>query len=202
MRIARDVTQLVGNTPLVRLNHVVEPESAEVAAKLEMMNPGFSVKDRIALNMIDDAEARGLLDPETVIVEATSGNTGIGLAWISAARGYHCIVTVSARNSPERIALLRGLGAEVVITPADQGTPGAIEEANRIAAKLPKAFMPRQHWNPANPEAHVKTTGPEIWNDTEGKVDIFVAAAGTGGTISGTGQYLKSKNPAIRIVVV
>lgn len=202
MRIARDATQLVGNTPLVRLNHVVEPESAEVAAKLEMMNPGFSVKDRIALNMINDAEERGLLDADTVIVEATSGNTGIGLAWISAARGYRCIVTVSARNSPERIALLRGLGAEVVITPADQGTPGAIEEANRIAANLPKSFMPRQHWNPANPEAHVKTTGPEIWHDTDGKVDFFVAAAGTGGTVSGTGQYLKSMNPAIQIVVV
>src|SRR5690606_37741926 len=149
-----------------------------------------------------DAEERGLLTPDTVIIEATSGNTGIGLAWIAAIRGYRLIITMSARNSPERVALLRALGAEVILTPADQGTPGAIEEANRIAASLPKTFMPRQPWNPANPEIHRRTTALEIWEDTDGQVDVFVAGAGTGGTITGVGQVLKQKKPGVRIAVV
>lgn len=201
MRIARDATELVGNTPLVRLNRVVG-EGATVYAKLEAYNPGFSVKDRIALNMIRDAEARGILKPDSVIVEATSGNTGIGLAWVAAVLGYRLIITVSARNSRERIALLRALGAEVVLTPAETGTPGAIEEANRIAASLPSAVMMRQHWNPANPEAHRLTTAREIWEDTEGAVDIFVAITGTGGTITGIGQVLKEYKPEVQIVAV
>lgn len=202
MRVARDATELVGHTPLVRLNKVVPPNGATVYAKLEMFNPGFSVKDRIALNMIRDAEERGQLTPDTVIIEATSGNTGIGLAWISAIKGYKLVITMSARNSPERIKMLRALGAEVILTPADQGTPGAIEEANRIAATLPKTFMPRQHWNPANPDAHRKTTALEIWEDTDGKVDIFVAGAGTGGTVTGVGETLKERNPSIQVIVV
>jgi cysteine synthase A len=201
MRIARNATELVGQTPLVRLNKVVG-EDAIVYAKLEAFNPGFSVKDRIALNMIRDAEARGILKPDSVIVEATSGNTGIGLAWIAAALGYRLIITVSARNSKERIALLRALGAEVVLTPAETGTPGAIEEANRIAASLTNAVMMRQHWNPANPEAHRLTTAREIWEDTEGTVDIFVAITGTGGTITGIGQVLKELKPEVQIVAV
>ncbi|MBX6343223.1 MAG: cysteine synthase A, partial [Thermomicrobiaceae bacterium] len=201
MRIARDATELVGNTPLVRLNRVV-PEGARVYAKLESYNPGFSVKDRIALNMILDAERRGALEPGGTIVEATSGNTGIGLAWVAAIRGYRCVITMSARNSPERIAILRALGAEVVLTPAEAGTPGAIEEARRIAAEIPGAFMPRQHWNPANPAAHYHHTAEEIWNDTDGTVEVFVAAFGTGGTISGVGERLKELNPEIRIITV
>ncbi|HUZ02952.1 MAG TPA: cysteine synthase A [Thermomicrobiaceae bacterium] len=202
MRSARDATELVGHTPLVRLNKVVAPGGATVYAKLEMFNPGFSVKDRIALNMVRDAEQRGVLTPGTVIVEATSGNTGIGLAWVAAIRGYRIIITMSARNSPERVTLLKALGAEVVLTPADQGTPGAIEEANRIAETLPKVWKPRQHWNPANPDAHRLTTAVEIWEDTDGRVDIFVAGAGTGGTITGVGEALKERNPNIQVVVV
>lgn len=201
MRIAKDATELVGNTPLVRLNKVVG-SNATVYAKIESRNPGFSIKDRIALNMINDAEKRGIMKPDTVLVEATSGNTGIGLAWVSAIRGYRLIITVSARNSPERIAMLKALGAEVVVTPADAGTPGAIEEANKIASSLPSAFMPRQHWNPANPEAHRLGTAREIWEDTDGAVDVFVGAFGTGGTISGVGEGLKAYNSEIRIITV
>jgi cysteine synthase len=196
-----DAAQLVGDTPLVRLNRVV-PDGARVYAKLEAFNPGFSVKDRIALKMIEDAEHAGLLNKDSVIIEATSGNTGIGLAVIAAVRGYRSIITMSARNSPERIALLRALGAEVVLTPAEDGTPGAIEEARRIAESTPSSFMARQHWNPSNPAAHRTTTAQEIWIDTEGEVDIFVAAFGTGGTISGVGQALKEHNPEIQIVTV
>jgi cysteine synthase A len=201
MRIANDATELVGNTPLVRLNKVVG-NNATVYAKLEAYSPGYSIKDRIALNMINDAEKRGVLKPDTVIIEATSGNTGIGLAWVCAIRGYRLIITVSARNSPERIAMLRALGAEVIVTPADAGTPGAIEEANKIAASLPSVFLPRQHWNPANPEAHRVGTAREIWEDTDGSVDIFVAAFGTGGTITGVGEGLKAFNPEIKIITV
>jgi cysteine synthase len=196
-----DLTQLVGNTPLLRLNRVVDG-NATVYAKLEAYNPGFSVKDRIALNMIEEAERRGEIGPGSVIVEATSGNTGIGLAWVAAVKGYRAILTMSARNSPERIALLRALGAEVVLTPAEEGTPGAIEEARRIAEATPSSYMARQHWNPDNPAAHRNTTAQEIWDDTDGEVDIFVAAFGTGGTISGTGQRLKELNPEIQIVTV
>jgi cysteine synthase A len=201
MRVANDATELVGNTPLVRLNKVVS-SNATVYAKLEAYSPGYSIKDRIALNMINDAENRGVLNPDTVIIEATSGNTGIGLAWVCAIRGYRLIITVSARNSPERINMLRALGAEVVVTPAEGGTPGAIEEANRIAETLPSVFMPRQHWNPANPEAHRVGTAREIWEQTDGKVDIFVAAFGTGGTISGVGEGLKAFNSDIKIITV
>ena len=196
-----DASQLVGDTPLVRINRVV-PDGSRVYAKLEAFNPGFSVKDRIALNMIEEAERDGLIKPDTVIIEATSGNTGIGIALIAAVRGYRSIITMSARNSPERIALLRALGAEVVLTPAEDGTPGAIEEARRIAETLPSAFMARQHWNPSNPAAHRKTTAQEIWRDTDGEINIFVAAFGTGGTISGVGQALKEHNPDIRIITV
>ncbi|HET7036757.1 MAG TPA: cysteine synthase A [Thermomicrobiaceae bacterium] len=201
MRIANNATELVGNTPLVRLNKVVGG-NATVLAKIEAFNPGFSIKDRIALNMIEEAERSGELEPGTPIIEATSGNTGIGLAWVAAVKGYPVIITVSARNSPERITMLRALGAKVVVTPADQGTPGAIEEANRIAASLPKAFLPRQHWNLANPAAHYQHTAMEIWQDTEGRVDIFVAGFGTGGTITGVGQRLKELKPEARIVAV
>ncbi len=201
MRIANDATELVGNTPLIRLNKVVSG-NAVVLAKLEAYSPGYSIKDRIALNMINDAEKRGVLKPDTVIIEATSGNTGIGLAWVCAIRGYRLIITVSARNSPERITMLRALGAEVVVTPADAGTPGAIEEANKIAETLPSVFMPRQHWNPANPEAHRIGTAREIWEQTDGTVDIFVAAFGTGGTITGVGEGLKAYNSKIQIITV
>ncbi len=201
MRIANDATELVGNTPLIRLNKVVSG-SAVVLAKLEAYTPGYSIKDRIALNMINDAENRGVLKQDTVVIEATSGNTGIGLAWVCAIRGYRLIITVSARNSPERITMLRALGAEVVVTPADAGTPGAIEEANKIAETLPSVFMPRQHWNPANPEAHRIGTAREIWEQTDGTVDIFVAAFGTGGTISGVGEGLKAYNSDIQIITV
>lgn len=197
----QDASQLIGDTPLVRLNRVV-PSGSEVYVKLESLNPGFSVKDRIALQMIEDAEEQGLLGPDSVVIEATSGNTGIGLALMAAVRGYRAIMTMSARNSPERIALLRALGAEVVLTPAEDGTPGAIEEAKRIAETEPGAFMARQHWNPSNPLAHHRTTAQEIWRDTKGEVGIFAAIFGTGGTISGVGAALKEHNPNIEIITV
>lgn len=201
MARVQDASELIGNTPLVRLNRVV-PEGASVYVKLESFSPGFSVKDRIALQMIEDAEKQGLITPDSVIIEATSGNTGIGIAVVAAVRGYRTIITMSARNSPERIALLRALGAEVVLTPAEDGTPGAIEEARRIAESEPDAFMARQHWNPSNPLAHELTTAQEIWADTDGQVDIFTAAFGTGGTISGVGKALKEKNPDIQIITI
>lgn len=197
----QDASELIGNTPLVRLNRVV-PEQSNVYVKLESFNPGFSVKDRIARQIIEDGEQSGQITPETVIIEATSGNTGIGIAVVAAVKGYRTIITMSARNSPERIALLRALGAEVVLTPAEDGTPGAIEEARRIAVTEPSAFMARQHWNPSNPLAHHRTTAQEIWKDTEGDVDIFVAIFGTGGTISGVGTALKEHNPDIQIITV
>jgi cysteine synthase len=197
----QDASQLIGDTPLVKLNRVV-PAGSNVYMKLESFNPGFSVKDRIALQMIEDAEAEGRLKPGAVIIEATSGNTGIGVALVAAVKGYRAIITMSARNSPERIALLRALGAEVVLTPAEDGTPGAIEEAKRIAEREPSAFMARQHWNPSNPLAHYRTTAEEIWRDTEGEIDIFAAIFGTGGTISGVGAALKEKNPDIQIVTI
>jgi cysteine synthase len=196
-----DASQLIGDTPLVRLNRVV-PEGAEVYLKLESFNPGYSVKDRIAKQMIEDAEADGRIKPDTVIIEATSGNTGIGIALVAAVKGYRTIITMSARNSPERIALLRALGAEVVLTPAENGTPGAIEEAQRLAETVPSAFMARQHWNPSNPLAHELSTAQEIWKDTDGAVDIFVAIFGTGGTISGVGSALKKLSADIEVVTV
>ncbi len=196
-----NAAKLIGDTPLVRLNRVV-PDGSRVYAKLEAYNPGFSVKDRIALRMIEDAEAQGLIGPDSVIIEATSGNTGIGIAVVAAIKGYRTIITMSARNSPERIALLRALGAEVVLTPAEDGTPGAIEEAKRIAEREPSAFLARQHWNPSNPAAHYDTTAEEIWEETEGEIGIFVAAFGTGGTISGVGKKLKEKNPEIKIITI
>jgi cysteine synthase len=197
----KNASQLIGDTPLVRLNRVV-PEGSEVYLKLESFNPGFSVKDRIALQIIEDAEKEGIIKPETVIIEATSGNTGIGIALVAAVKGYRTIITMSARNSPERIALLRALGAEVVLTPAEDGTPGAIEEAKLIAEREPSAFMARQHWNPSNPGAHYKATAQEIWRDTKGNIGIFVAIFGTGGTISGVGTALKEHNPEIEIVTI
>jgi len=200
--IADDVTKLVGNTPLVRLNRVTEGAGATVAAKLEYYNPLASVKDRIAVSMIEDGEARGKIKKDTVIVEPTSGNTGIGLAFACAARGYRLVLTMPDSVSVERRQIMEILGAEVVLTPGDSGMPGAIERAKAIAADSGDFFMPMQFENPANPEAHRRTTAQEIWRDTEGKVDIFVAGVGTGGTITGVSDVLKEKKPDLVAVAV
>ena len=201
MKIAEDVTRLVGGTPLVRLNRVADGCRAEVVAKLEFFNPLASVKDRIGLAMIDAAEAKGKLQPGSVIVEPTSGNTGIALAFVCAARGYRLILTMPESMSVERRKLVVALGAEVVLTPAGAGMKGAIDEAAKIAGEL-GAFVPQQFENPANPEAHRRTTAEEIWADTDGEVDAFVAGVGTGGTITGVGSVLKERNPDVRIVAV
>ena len=200
--IADDVTKLVGNTPLVRLNRVTEGAGATVAAKLEYYNPLASVKYRIAVSMIEDGEARGKIKKDTVIVEPTSGNTGIGLAFACAARGYRLVLTMPDSVSVERRQIMEILGAEVVLTPGDSGMPGAIERAKAIAADSGDFFMPMQFENPANPEAHRRTTAQEIWRDTEGKVDIFVAGVGTGGTITGVSDVLKEKKPDLVAVAV
>ena len=202
MKIAANMTELVGNTPLVRLGRMAEGLGATVVAKLESANPCFSVKDRIARNMIADAEARGLLDADTVVVEPTSGNTGIGLAFMCSVRGYKLILTMPESMSMERRALLKALGAQVVLTEAAKGMKGAIEKAAQLVAELPKAFMPMQFANPANPEAHERTTGPEIWADTDGAVDIFVAGVGTGGTVTGVARALKPLKPSVKIFAV
>ena len=200
--IYTSVEQLIGNTPLLRLDRLGAQEGwkARVLAKLEYLNPGGSAKDRLALALIDDAEARGVLKPGGTIIEPTSGNTGIGLAMVAAARGYHVILTMPDSMSAERRALLAAYGAELVLTPGKDGMAGAIARAEELAADLPGSFIAGQFENPANPEAHQRTTGPEIWADTDGKVDIFVAGAGTGGTVSGVGRYLKAQNPKIQIV--
>ena len=198
------ITDLIGGTPLLKLTNYNRLNSlgATIYGKLEYFNPAGSVKDRIAKAMIDDTETKGILKPDSVIIEPTSGNTGIGLAAVAAARGYRIILTMPETMSIERRNLLKAYGAELVLTEGAKGMKGAIEKAHEIAAEIPHSFIPSQFTNVANPEAHRRTTGPEIWEDTDGKVDIFVAGVGTGGTISGVGQYLKEKNPAVRIVAV
>ncbi len=192
--------QLIGNTPLLELTHI--ETHAKVLAKLEYLNPAGSVKDRVALAMINDAEKKGLLVPGSVIIEPTSGNTGIGLACVAAARGYQTIIVMPDSMSIERQQIMKAYGATVVLTPGIEGMSGAIRKAEELAAQTSNSFLAGQFTNPANPQAHYDTTGPELWRDTDGKIDIFVAGVGTGGTITGTGRYLKEKDPAIRIVAV
>jgi cysteine synthase A len=201
-RIFSDITEAFGNTPLVRLNRVTDGSEAIVLAKLEFYNPTSSVKDRLGVAIVDAAEASGELKPGGTIVEATSGNTGIALAMVGAARGYKVVLTMPESMSIERRALLRGFGAELVLTPAPEGMKGAVSRAEEIAAERPGAVLARQFENEANPEIHRKTTAVEIWNDTDGAIDIFVAGVGTGGTITGTGQVLKEKKPSVRVVAV
>ncbi len=203
-KIYTSADELIGSTPLLELKGVEKALSlkAKIFAKLEYFNPSGSVKDRIAKAMIDDAEKRGVLKPGSVIIEPTSGNTGIGLAAVAAMRGYRIIIVMPETMSVERRQLMKAYGAELVLTPGAKGMKGAIEEAERLAAETPDSFIPGQFTNPANPAAHKATTGPEIWNDTDGSVDIFVAGVGTGGTLSGTGEYLKEKKPSVKVVAV
>ena len=202
MRIAADVTELVGNTPLVRLRRVTEGCAAEVVAKLEFYNPAHSIKDRIGVSMIDAAERAGLIKPDTIILEPTSGNTGIALAFVCAARGYKCVLTMPETMSKERRMLLRAYGAVLVLTPGSEGMPGAIRKAEEMAAADARYFIPQQFKNPANPEIHRRTTAEEIWRDTDGKADILVAGIGTGGTITGIGEVIKARKPSFRCVAV
>src|SRR5271157_258327 len=202
MKIANDVTELIGNTPLVRLNRLSKSAGAEVVAKLEFFNPAHSVKDRIGVAMIDAAEKAGKIKPGTVIVEPTSGNTGIALAMVCAVRGYKCILTMPETMSKERRMLLRAFGAELVLTPGPEGMGGAIRKAEEMAAIDPRIFIPQQFENPANPDIHRKTTAEEIWRDTDGKADFLVAGVGTGGTVTGVGEVLKSRKPSFRVVAV
>ena len=203
MNIANDVTDLIGRTPLVRLNRVAAGVKPQIVAKLESQNPGNSVKDRIGLAMIVAAERSGQLKAgESVIVEPTSGNTGIALAMVAAVRGYQCILTMPESMSPERRAILRGLGAKLVLTEPSKGMPGAIDKANEICESTPNAFMPQQFRNPANPEVHANTTALEIWEDTDGEVDALVAGVGTGGTITGVKQALQAKKPSFKVIAV
>ena len=203
-RIVSSVTDLIGNTPLLSLSRMCDAHglSARISAKLEFLNPAGSVKDRAALYMIEAAEAEGKLRPGSVIIEPTSGNTGIGLALVGALRGYRCIIVMPDSMSIERQKLMRAYGAEVELTPGAEGMAGAIARAEALAAEIPGSFIPDQFANPANAKAHYETTGPEIWADTDGCVDIFIAGVGTGGTLSGTGRYLKEKNPDVRIIAV
>ena len=202
--IAKSLTELIGKTPLLELSNYEKKNGlkAKIIAKLEYFNPGGSVKDRITLAMIEDAEQRGVLKAGSVIIEPTSGNTGIGLAFVAASRGYRIILTMPETMSVERRVLMKAFGAEIVLTEGAKGMKGAIAKAQELAAEIPNSFIPGQFDNPANPAKHRATTGPEIWEDTEGNVDVFVAGVGTGGTITGVGEYLKSKNPKVRIVAV
>ena len=204
MKVYEKITDLIGNTPLLELKNyeAAHDLKATVLAKLEYFNPAGSVKDRIARAMIDDAEAKGRLKPGATIIEPTSGNTGIGLAAVAAARGYTIILTMPETMSVERRNLLKAYGAQIVLTDGAKGMKGAIEKANELAAATPGSFIPSQFSNPANPAVHRATTGPEIWRDTDGKVDIFVAGVGTGGTLTGVGEYLKSQNPNVKVVAV
>jgi cysteine synthase A len=202
MKIADDITQLIGNTPLVRLRRLTEGVGAQVVAKLEYFNPAHSVKDRIGVAMIDAAEQAGLIGPDTIILEPTSGNTGIALAMVCAARGYRCVFTMPETMSKERRALLRAYGAELVLTPGPDGMPGAIAKAEELAKGDVRYFVPQQFENPANPAIHRATTAEEIWNDTDGQVDIVVAGVGTGGTITGVGEVLKERKPSVQLVAV
>jgi cysteine synthase A len=201
-KIVNSVTELIGNTPLVKLRRVTAGAQAEVLAKLEFQNPGGSVKDRIALSMIEAAEAAGKLGPDTIILEPTSGNTGIGLAMVAAAKGYKCTLVMPDTMSIERRKLLRAYGAELILTPGAEGMRGAIRVATEMAAADPRYFIPQQFENPANPEVHRRTTAEEIWRDTDGKLDIFVSGVGTGGTLTGVGEVLKPRLPGLKIVAV
>ena len=202
--IYTSVEQLIGKTPLLELRHIEKEYGlkARLLAKLEYLNPAGSVKDRVALAMLDDAEARGILKPDSVIIEPTSGNTGIGLSAVAAARGYRIIIVMPETMSVERRQLMKAYGAELVLTEGAKGMKGAIEKADQLAKELPHSFVPGQFVNPANAKAHRETTGPEIWADTDGDVDVFVAGVGTGGTITGTGEFLKSKKPDVKVVAV
>lgn len=204
MRVYRKITDLIGGTPLLELTNYEKANelNAKIYAKLEYFNPAGSVKDRIAKAMLDDAEEKGLLKPGAVIIEPTSGNTGIGLASVAASRSYKVILTMPETMSVERRNLLKAYGAELVLTEGAKGMPGAIAKAKELAEQTPNSYIPSQFTNPANPAVHLKTTGPEIWADTDGKVDIFVAGVGTGGTLSGVGAYLKSQNPNVKVVAV
>ncbi len=202
MRIANDVTQLIGNTPLVRLRRLTEGAKADVVAKLEFYNPAHSVKDRIGVSMIDAAERAGMIKPDTIILEPTSGNTGIALAFVCAARGYKLVLTMPETMSKERRVLLRAYGAQLILTPGSEGMPGAIKRAEELAASDPRYLIPQQFKNPANPEIHRTTTAEEIWRDTEGKADILVSGIGTGGTITGVGEVIKARKPSFRCVAV